>query len=50
MMFMYLLTLIVLREVKVDLANFDIKFWTKFVYIGLKLKIPIPAETSSESF
>ncbi len=50
MMFKYLLTLIVPSEVKVDLANFDIKFWTKFVCIGFKTKIPIPAESSSESF
>jgi hypothetical protein len=28
------LTLIVTGEVKVDLANFDFKFWTKFLYIG----------------
>ncbi len=44
------LTLIVPGEVKVDLANFDIKFWTKFLCIGLYIKIPIPAPTSSESF
>jgi hypothetical protein len=31
-----MLTLILLGEVKVDLANFDVKFWTKFLYIGFK--------------
>jgi hypothetical protein len=35
--------------VKVDLAKFDVKFLTKFLYIGL-IKIRNSAETSSESF
>jgi hypothetical protein len=44
-----LLTLIVLGEVKVDLANFDVKFPISFLCIRLK-EIPIPAEMSYESF
>ncbi len=29
------LTLIQPGEVKIDLANFDVKFWTKFLYFKL---------------
>jgi hypothetical protein len=46
---MCLITLTVLAEVKVDLANFDVKFQTKLLCIRYK-KIPIPAETSFKSF
>ncbi len=36
-------TLILTGEVK-DLANFDIKFWTKFLYIGFFKNLPVPVE------
>ncbi len=46
----FLLTLIGPGEVKVDLADFDLKLrenlWSNLIY----KKIPIPAKTSSESF
>ncbi len=35
----YALTLILPGEVKVDLSDFDIKFQTKFLYIGFKKKL-----------
>jgi hypothetical protein len=44
------LALVVPGKVKVDLANFDIKFWTKFSSIGFKKKKFIPAEMSSKTF
>jgi hypothetical protein len=44
------LTLIQPGEVKVDLANFDVKFRTKFFYVGFFLNWPIPAKTSYKSF
>jgi ACR3 family arsenite efflux pump ArsB len=44
-----LLTLILPGMVKVDLANFDIKFQTKFLYIGFFQNLPIPAETACKS-
>ncbi len=46
----YLLSLIVLGEVKVDLSNIDGKFWTKYLCIRFFQEILIPAEMSSESF
>jgi hypothetical protein len=44
------LTLIGPGEVKVDLADFDRKLQENLLSILIFLKIPIPAETSSESF
>ncbi len=44
------LTLILPGEVKVDLANFDVKFWTKFLNIGFLCNFPIPAELYSKFF
>ncbi len=44
------LTLIQPGKVKVDLANFDVKFQTKFLYIRFFFIWPIPPETSSKSF
>ncbi len=35
--------------VKIDLANFENKFLTKFFYIGFFKNLPIPAEKSSKS-
>jgi hypothetical protein len=35
-----MLTLILTGEVKVDLANFDVKFQTKFLHIGYKKNYP----------
>ncbi len=49
-MVLWLLTLIQPGEVKIDLANFDVKFRTKFLYVRLFFIWPIPAETSCESF
>jgi hypothetical protein len=46
----FFLTLIQQGQVKVDLANFDIKFRTKFLYVGFFKNWPIPAETSCKSF
>ncbi len=37
-------------EVKLDLANIDVKFRLKFLYDVLFFIWPIPAETSSKSF
>jgi hypothetical protein len=45
-----LLTLILPGEVKVHLANFDVKFRTKFLYTGFFQNWLIPAETSCKSF
>jgi hypothetical protein len=36
-----LLTLIQPGEVKVDLANFDVKFRTNFLYVGFFFKIDL---------
>jgi hypothetical protein len=44
------LTITVPKDVKVDLASFDVKFQTKFLSIRFQTKIPIPEEISSESF
>jgi hypothetical protein len=44
------LTLIGPGEVKVDLADFDLKLQENLLSNLIFLKIPIPAETSSESF
>jgi hypothetical protein len=44
------LTLIVLGKVKLDLANFDVKFLTKIlIYQNLK-KIPVPAKKGFQIF
>jgi hypothetical protein len=40
--------LIALGEVKVDLANFDVKLW-KNVICTLFLKVPIPTELSCKT-
>ncbi len=45
-----LLTLIQPGEVIVDLANFGVKFRTKFSYVGFFLNWPFPAEMSCKSF
>ena len=44
------LTLIGPGEVKVDLADFDLKFQENLLSNLFFFKLPIPAETSSESF
>jgi hypothetical protein len=45
-----LLTLIGPGEVKVDLADFDLKLRENLLNNLIFLKIPFPAKTSSESF
>ncbi len=45
-----LLTMILPCEVKVHLANFDVKLRTKFLYTGFFQNWLIPAETSCKSF
>ncbi len=44
------LTLFLPGKVKIDLANFDVKFRTKFLSIGFDKNLPIIAETCSKSF
>ncbi len=44
------LSLIQPGEVKVDLANFDVKLRTKFLYVGFFKNLPIPTEMSCKSF
>ncbi len=45
-----LLTLIVLGKVKFELADIDVKFLTYSYILCNGLKIPVPAETSCNSF